>query len=165
MNLRELMPSSRSNLPGRYRGEDPFFALQREMNRLFNDAFSGFDLPLSRDGAGWPSIEVVENDKETRIEVDLPGMTEKDIDIVFSEGMLIIRGEKKSETKDEERRFSERRYGSFERRISVDPEVDSEQIKANFANGVLTLTMPKSEKARKSLKHIPIGTANQRKAA
>jgi HSP20 family protein len=168
MNMRDLIPWARSqqSAPGRYREEgDPFMTLQREMNRLFDDVFRGFDVaPFgapSRMTAGWPHMEVVEGDKDVRISAELPGLEDKDVEVLMHDGVLTIRGEKKSEIEDKERAFSERYYGRFERRIPLAWDVEQDKIEASFKNGVLTVTMPKSEQASAQVKRIAINRADE----
>ena len=160
MNMRDLIPwnTRRSGAPDLYRESmSPFLTLHREMNRLFDDAFSSFDTPALFGGmTNWPSIEVTETDKELRVSAELPGLEEKDVEVLVADGALTIRGEKKSEVNDQERHFSERFYGSFERRIPVDLEVEPDKVKANFRNGVLDVTIPKSAKAQQKSRRIPI---------
>jgi HSP20 family protein len=166
MNMRDLIPWARSQqmAPGRYRDEnDPFMTLHREMNRLFDDVLRGFDMPLggtSRAG-GWPHVEVVETDKDVRVSAELPGLDEKDVEVLMHDGVLTIRGERKSEIDDKDRSFSERYYGRFERRIPLAWEVEEDRIAANFRNGVLTVTMPKSAESRPQMKRIPINRTDE----
>jgi HSP20 family protein len=136
----------------------PFVALRREMDRLFDDVFRGFDgLPgFAGREFSWPSLEVSESDNEVTVTAELPGLEEKDVEVLLAEGMLTIRGEKKSETEDKERRFSERTYGRFERRVALPAEVDEDKVQASFRNGVLTVAMPKSAKAEAHVKRIPV---------
>ncbi|WP_114948313.1 Hsp20/alpha crystallin family protein [Microvirga calopogonii] len=165
MNMRDLIPWGRNQqtTPSRYREEgDPFMTLHREMNRLFDDVFRGFDLaPLSSMSrtAGWPQVEVVENDKDVRISAELPVLEDKDVEVLMGDGVLTIRGEKKSEIEDKERAFSERYYGRFERRIPLAWEVEEDKIDASFRNGVLTVTLPKSAESRPEVKRIAINRA------
>ena len=86
----------------------------------------------------------------------MPGLEEKDIEILLNDGVLTLKGEKRSETEDKDRQFSERFYGRFERRIPVGYEVKENEIDARFRNGVLTVTLPKSEKAQSQVKRIAI---------
>jgi HSP20 family protein len=131
------------------------------MNRLFDDVFRGFDMtPLGGerflDGAmGWPKIEVSETDKELKVMAELPGLEDKDVEVELANGVLAIRGQKKTEVEDKERLFSERYYGQFERRIPVD-DVEQDKVAASFKNGVLTVTLPKSPEARQKIKRIAI---------
>jgi HSP20 family protein len=162
MTMRDLIPWGRNQqtTPSRDRDEgDPFMTLHREMNRLFDDVFRGFDRApfgsMSR-MANWPQVEVIENDKDVRVSAELPGMDEKDIEVLMGDGVLTIRGEKKSEVEDKERAFSERTYGRFERRIPLAWDVKEDKIDAAFRNGVLTVTMPKSPESKPNAKRIAI---------
>jgi len=129
----------------------PLFTLHREMNRMFEDLFRGFDVApfapsRALEGLGWPQIDVDETDKEVRITAELPGLDEKDVSSEIANGVLSISGEKKSESEDKDRRFSERYCGRFERRIPLE-DVDEDKASAAFKNGVLTVTVPKSSEA------------------
>ena len=167
MNMRDLSPWGRNEqtTPSRYREEgDPFMTLHREMNRLFDDVFRSFDMaPLSSMSrmASWPHVEVIENDKDVRISAELPGLEDKDVEILMGDGVLTIRGEKKSEVEDKERAFSERYYGRFERRIPLAWEVEEDKIDASFKNGVLTVTLPKSAESRPEVKRIAINRTGE----
>ncbi|MFL4992765.1 MAG: Hsp20/alpha crystallin family protein [Microvirga sp.] len=167
MNMRDLIPWGRSQqtTPSRYRDEgDPFMTLHREMNRLFDDVFRGFDMApfggVSR-MASWPHVEVVDNDKDVRISAELPGLEDKDVEVLIGDGVLTIRGEKKSAIEDKERAFSERTYGRFERRIPLAWEVEEDKIEASFKNGVLTVTLPKSAESRSEVKRIAVNRASE----
>jgi HSP20 family protein len=163
MNVRELIPWNRSRDVTVRRSEEanPFLTLHREMNRLFDDAFRGFDLApfdLGRGfgrALGWPNIEVSETDKEVKVVVELPGLEEKDVELELANGVLVIKGEKRTETDDKDRLFSERYYGRFERRIPVE-DIEEDKVNAAFRNGVLTVTMPKSARAQHKVKRIAI---------
>jgi HSP20 family protein len=138
----------------------PFLALHREVNRMFDEVFRGFDVAPFGLGRGlesmqWPSIGVDETDKEIRVTAELPGLDEKDVDVQIADGVLSISGEKKLESEDKERRLNERYYGRFERRIPL-PDVEQDKVNASFKNGVLSVTLPKSEKARQSVRRIAI---------
>jgi HSP20 family protein len=163
MAIRDLIPWNRGREVSVRRSEEtnPFLTLHREMNRLFDDVFRGFDLaPFGNDrfsdrAMGWPNIEVSETDKEVQITAELPGLEQKDIDLELANGVLAIRGEKRTETEDKDRLFSERYYGRFERRIPVD-EVEEDKVSASFKNGVLTVTLPKSPSAQQKVRRISI---------
>ena len=163
MGIKDLIPWSNG---GRevavHRGADvnPFFTLHREMNRMFDDVFRGFDLapfgaPRALNGPGWPRIDIDETDKEVRITAELPGLDEKDVSLEIANGVLSISGEKKSESEDKDRRFSERYYGRFERRIPLD-DVEDDKASATFRNGVLSVTVPKSAAAKSNVRRIAI---------
>jgi HSP20 family protein len=98
---------------------------------------------------------VSETAKEVKVTADLPGLEQKDVSVELTGGMLTISGEKKRETEDKERRFSERFYGRFERVIPVD-DIEADKVDASFKNGVLTVTLPKSPTAKDKVKKIPI---------
>ena len=87
-----------------------------------------------------------------RVSAELPGLNEKDVEVLMEDGGLTIRGEKKSEVDDKERQFSERYYGRFERRIPLGFEVEADKVAAEFKNGVLSVTLPKSAKAQANAK-------------
>ncbi|MFC4352594.1 Hsp20/alpha crystallin family protein [Fodinicurvata halophila] len=160
MSVRDLIPRTRTtDRPlATERGSDPFLGLQREINRLFDDTFNGFAAPaLFRNGESWPRVELKDSDKELQVSAELPGLEEKDVELSLEQNALVIRGEKQHEEKDDERRFSEFHYGRFERRIPLDWEVNPDEVKAQFRNGVLEITVPKSEKAQEQSRRIPIG--------
>ena len=159
MNVRDLIPWNRGRDVTVRRGEEtyPLLTLHREMNRAFDDVFRGFDPTSFRSDRvlTWPNIEVSETDREVKVTAELPGLEEKDIEVELSNGVLTIHGEKKTETEDKDRLFSERYYGRFERRIPVD-DIDPEKVKAAFKNGVLTVTLPRLPTARSNVRRIAI---------
>lgn len=171
MNMRSLIPWGRSNdqqAPTLYREGDqnPIVSLQRDMNRLFDDVFRSFESRLpgmgalgsfAGLGAAWPSVEISDTDKEIRVTAEVPGLEENDIEVLLDGEVLTLRGEKRSETEDRERQFSERVYGRFERRIPLGVEVEEDRIEARFRNGVLIVVLPKSERAQSQVRRIPIG--------
>ena len=168
MALRDLIPWSRqeNRLPvpvsaegGRETEAPPLLSLHREVNRLFDDVFRSFGAPAlgsSAQGPSWPSLELGETEKEIRVTAELPGLAESDVDITVEEGVLTLCGEKKSEIEDKERGYTERSYGRFERRIGLPQGVDRDRASATFKNGVLTVTLPKTEAANENLRRIPV---------
>jgi HSP20 family protein len=167
MSVRDLIPWGRNNgnqVPSLLRDNDrdPFLSLHREVNRLFDDVFRGFGsgLPSSSGahsfGGGWPSVGISDNEKEIKVTAEVPGLEEKDIEVLLNDGVLTLRGEKHTETEDKDRQFSERYYGRFERRIPLGVEVNDDEVDARFKNGVLTVTLPKTEKAQSQVKRIAI---------
>lgn len=167
MSVRDLIPWGRNNgnqVPSLLRDNDrdPFLSLHREVNRLFDDVFRGFGSSLpslsgaNGFGSGWPSVEISDNDKEIKVTAEVPGLEEKDIEVLLNDGVLTLKGEKQSETESKDRQFSERFYGRFERRIPLGVEVEEDNIDAGFKNGVLTVTLPKTEKAQSQVKRIAI---------
>ncbi len=131
-----------------------FGSLQREMDRLFEDFFRRSGLP-----ARWgPAVDVVETSDNVIVRAELPGMDPKDVDISISGDTLTIKGEKREEKEDKGKSFYrvERSYGSFCRTISLPAGVEADKAKADYNNGVLEVTLPKSEKVK--AKRIPIKT-------
>jgi HSP20 family protein len=129
---------------------DPFMELHREMNRMFDDVFRAVGgMPATAVMAA-PRIDVHEAEGKYELTAELPGVTEKDIDLRIEDDVLTIRGEKRSERKDEQARLSERVYGSFQRSIQLPFLPDPSQVQANFENGVLTISLPKQGKQEKS---------------
>ena len=146
-------------------GEHPVARFHEEMNRMFEDFWRGwrdFDLSGFHSGRStgftgfFPHVEVSETDTELKVEAELPGLEEKDIELSLSNGELVIQGEKKSETEDKTRRMSERVYGRFERRIALPVDVQEDHVSAKFKNGVLTVVLPKAAGATQQVKRIPI---------
>jgi HSP20 family protein len=162
MAIRDLIPWNKNQLPTTGDVYDPFVTFHREMNRLFDDVFRGFGnfgslgRPMMEGQFSWPRIELDETDKAVTVSAELPGLSEKDVQVEIANGVLSIRGEKKSE-RDNGGRYSERYYGSFERRIPLDG-VQEDKAEANFRNGVLTVSLPKTEQASQNVKRITINT-------
>ncbi len=160
MNLKKIVPFGRKDLPARREEHDPFSLLRQEMNRLFDGFDRGFLTEPFQDRleSFRPRVDVSETDKEIRIAAELPGMDEKDIEVSVSKDAVTIKGEKKEEKEDKGKAYyhMERSYGSFLRTIPLPAEVDSEKIKAEFRKGILTVTMPKTEKAIEETRKIPI---------
>jgi HSP20 family protein len=139
-------------------GRDPFVALQDEMNRLFNDAFRGVGGTPGIAG-NWPSVDVSDKDDKIEVVAELPGMKEDDVEVMLDENVLTLRGERRDEREDEDNRFSERFYGRFERRIPLPHDIDEDNVKADFDKGELTISLPKTEKAKSGGKRIEISSS------
>jgi HSP20 family protein len=163
MANRDLMPWTGGGLTPL--GRDPFFSFRREMDRLFDDFFT----PVAGEGRPFakaqqaaallrPDIDVDENDQVYTVTAELPGLAEKDIELNLRDNALTISGEKRSERNEEQggRRYAERSFGRFERTIPFPTEVDSDRVDAAFRNGVLTVTLPKNEKAQDKTRRIAI---------
>lgn len=164
MSVRDLIPwgrSTNSPVPNRMRDEpaSPLLTLHREMNRLFDDVFSnlgaGVLAPPMR-GLGWPSVEVVETEQGLRVSAELPSLDEKDVELFIEDGILRLRGEKRSETSDKERGYAERSYGRFERSLALPFAVEEDKAEASFKNGVLSVTLPRSAKTSERGRRIAI---------
>ena len=151
MSLPRLWTSSQELL-------DPLRAMRREME----NAFRAFDQgPSSSDiGAGVPAISVAETEDAFEVTAELPGVDEKDIKVSLDENQLVISGEKKAESKKEEKdwHIEERSYGSFYRSMSLPFEPEDGAVDAHFDKGVLHLVIRKPAKATKITKTIDVKT-------
>ena len=158
--------------PAASEGWGPIVSLREEIDRLFDDFGAGFwRRPLMRrlasqasDPMAWrlsPDVEVVDCNGEYRIAAELPGLSPDDIDIKLNDSMLTIRGEKTEEKHEEKADYllSERRYGAFHRTIPLPVGADAEHITAKLANGVLTITMPKTAAAKAAERKIEVKAA------
>ncbi|MGC7847208.1 Hsp20/alpha crystallin family protein [Desulforudis sp. 1088] len=132
---------------------DPFrelSALQHSINRLFEDIYP-------RQGnltQGWMfPVDIKETPEAILVKAEIPGVSKDDIKVTFDNNVLTIRGERKSEEKEEGTNFLrvERKYGSFSRSFSVDVPVDQEKIKASYKDGVLEVVLPKGAEDSKGV--------------
>lgn len=135
------------------RRTEPLDLFEEFFGRRFGD-FPGFlfaELPThSPWGRGVPAVDVAETEDEITVKADLPGVKPEEVDVLLEENTLILKGERKhehEEKKDNYRRV-ERSYGSFRRVIPLSAGVKSEAIKAQYKDGVLTITIPKDEAAK-----------------
>ena len=143
-------------------------SLQREIDKVFTDFNRSFGLPRLTPSTGEagsffsPSIDVVENDKALEITTELPGVSEKDVEVTIVDNMLTIRGEKKAEKKDEkdDYRMVERSYGSFRRSLRLPFEVSADNIDAHFKDGILKVVLPKPPEVEAKTQKIAIKSAD-----
>ena len=121
--------------------------IQDEMNKLINNFFGSTDVAEGIDFA--PGIDVSETKNEVRVKVDLPGLTEKDVEVNLSGDILTVKGERKEETEEKDENYyrKERVYGTFIRQVQIPKKIKADQVKAKFKNGVLHITLPKAEEA------------------
>ena len=127
------------------------FPMMRRFGTMFDRMFNDFGHTSEDDDVVWsPRIEVTENENRFEVSAELPGMDAKDIQVDVRNNILTLSGEKKSEKeeKDRQRVICERVYGAFNRSFHLPTLVDSDNIKARFKNGVLTLELPKVEEAK-----------------
>jgi len=123
-------------------------------DRVWENPFSLMVAPFAGGQASAPpTVEVTEDKKEVSVRAELPGMDEKDIDLTWQNGVLRIRGEKRSEREEKKKRnyYSECSYGAFSRDIPLGNSVDWSAAKAKYKSGVLTVKLPKTESALKSI--------------
>lgn len=134
-------------------------ALQEQVNRLFQSNFPsrGDQFALT---AWVPAVDVYETEDELVIKADLPDVSEKDLDVRVENNMLNIHGERKFEQKVKEENYlrTERAYGSFSRSFSLPNSVNTEGVKAEYKDGVLTITLPK--RAESKPKQVKIAVTN-----
>lgn len=118
-----------------------FRNLHSEMDRLIGDAFGR--VAWQRENAGWvPAVDAVTENGDLLIKAELPGMKREDVDIAFHDGILTISGEhNEEENKDSKYLLRERRYGSFQRSMTLPQGVSEDDIKASFKEGVLEVTV------------------------
>jgi HSP20 family protein len=154
---------------------DAFQSLRSEMDRLFDRFTMGFGIPPLRrmfdTAPGFhaetsftlptPSVDIAEEAADYKLTAELPGMSEKDIELVVSGNTLTLKGEKKGEAERKEKNYtlSERTYGSFRRSFYLPEGIDREKIDATFAKGVLTVTLPKTAAAAGEQKKIKVKEA------
>lgn len=131
-----------------FRDLSPF---KKEMEDLFNRFFGEPSFPRFFSREWTPSADITETKDKLVVKVELPGLEAKDVNVTIAEDLLTIKGEKKSEEeeKDEQHHFVERYYGSFQRSFRLPVSVQKEKIEASFEKGVLKITLPKTEEARK----------------
>jgi HSP20 family protein len=134
--------------------------LSRGLNRLFDEAFQGW--PFQRDENGtltsaWiPAVDVFEDRDAVKIVAELPGVRPEDVKLSIEQNVLTVRGEKRQQAEERTERVHryERAYGTFERTFALPGTVDPERIEATFENGLLTVTLPKAERAKP--REIPV---------
>jgi len=157
---------------------DSFVRLHREMDRLIDDVFNTYGMPGIRSSfpLNWssggplpgsklsdqyhPQIDISGNEKQYEITLDVPGLSASDISIDTEGNILRIKGQKeeKSESKDKYFYRIERNYGSFERKLSLPDDADSDDIQASLKNGVLKLEIPRLAIPASDVKRISIAT-------
>ena len=126
--------------------------MQREINRMFDSFFRG---GLSEDDAlvasDWsPAVDIAEHDNEYTVKLELPGVSKEDVKITMQNNVLTVRGEKRKEkeTKGSSYHRVERSYGTFQRNFTLPSTVKADKIDASYAEGILTIVLPKAEEAR-----------------
>lgn len=125
-------------------------SLRREMDRLWENFFVERPLGKIWEREWAPSLDMSETKDNFVVKAEVPGKDAKHIDISLTGDLLTIRGEKRQEKeeKEEDYHLVERTYGSFSRSVRLPAEVESNKIKASYKNGILAITLPKSEKAK-----------------
>ncbi len=162
MSIRDLIPSkfTRKEVPVR-RVDDPFRSFISEVHDLFDRFFSDLAVePTIFRSEFIPKVDLVEEEKEYVLKAELPGLSEKDIDVSMDESCITIKGEKKEEKEESKKGYyyAERSFGSFQRVIPLPGDIDRDKVKATFKNGLLTVHLPKSKEALKEVKKITVQT-------
>nr|HDM99582.1 Hsp20/alpha crystallin family protein [Deltaproteobacteria bacterium] len=149
---------------------NPIIQLHNEMHRLFENAFKGFGLSPFRSeffthdpAAGMlkPQLDIGATDEEYSINMEVPGVNEKDIKVELEDNTMIIRGEKNQEKEEKDKNYYrvERSYGSFRRVLSLPEDAAKDDIQATFKNGVLTIKIPRRAMPKANVKPIEVKKA------
>jgi HSP20 family protein len=126
--------------------------MQREINRMFDNFFRGG--PAGDEAfipSDWiPAADIAENENEYSVKLELPGVSKDDVKITMQNSLLTVRGEKRreKELKDSSLHRVERTYGAFQRTFTLPSTVKADRIEASYADGILTITLPKAEEAK-----------------
>ncbi|MBN2498155.1 MAG: Hsp20/alpha crystallin family protein [Deltaproteobacteria bacterium] len=145
--------------------DHPLERMRDEMNRVFDsffrDPFSSFEMDWPRPfstGSLAPNVDIEDKGKDLVVSVELPGMDSDDVEVQLADNALTIKGEKKSEQTEEHDGYymSERSFGSFQRIVPLPVEVEPDKAEASFKKGVLTVRLPKSDRARETVRKIRI---------
>lgn len=162
-----LIPWNRPHNNNVRRERTPYPSLQNEINRVFDDFF-GNDQTSSLLTSAWhdgqllsPVVDILETENSLKVEAELPGIEEGDIEVTVNENYLILKGEKKESKEEKEENYvrRERYYGAYERTIALPETADTEGVKATFNNGILSIEIPKKEEAVKKSRKVEISSA------
>jgi HSP20 family protein len=125
----------------------PLARVREQLNQMFDPDFALTDI---LGGAWMPAVDVLEGKDKLTVKAELPGFRREDLDVSVQDNNLVISGQRKSEEEQKDGEFyrSERFYGKFHRSISLPYSVDTTTIEAKYRDGVLTITLPKSEQAK-----------------
>ena len=160
MAIRDLVPWNRNRAVDVPRsGGDPFGSLHRDMTRLVEDFARSFEVGSLFGSDGFaPRIDVREDENELLVTAEIPGLEEKDFTLELREDALTLRGEKRLEHEEQTGSMhrTERSYGRFERAVPLPCEVNADKSRATYRNGVLTVTLPKAESARRRIHRIDV---------
>ncbi len=144
----------------RYNPWQEFNTIQRQMNRLFDEALSPFT-EVEKGNARVPAAELHETADAIHLKLEIPGIEAKDLDVQVTENAVAISGERKSEKKTEEngRTVSEFHYGKFQRVIPLSARIENTNVKAEYKDGILNLTLPKSTEEKNKVVKINLDRA------
>ena len=137
------------------------FSLHNEMGRVFGDLFGSHEGGTDAAETSWmPTVDISETEKSYEIRAEIPGVSEKDVNVSVTDNLLTLKGEKHQEEETEGKNYHrvERMYGSFQRNFKLPSDVATDSIKAEYNDGVLMLSIPKSDVAKPT--EIPITTTS-----
>ena len=136
----------------RWRPTRDLVNIREEMNRLFDDFFSGWSERRRGllEGEWAPTIDVAETENDVVVTAELPGIEQDKVDITITDDILTLKGEKQEEQEIKKENYHriERSYGSFQRSVSLPAGVQSDKAKASYKDGILKITVPKAEEAK-----------------
>lgn len=162
----DLSQSQKKEISGTSWTGNPFLSLQHELDKTMRNFYRIFDLApyTSREIPNLrviPSVDIIEDDKEFKIEAEMPGMGEEDIKVSVQEGMLTLAGEKETSKKDEGKNYLMREieYGCYQRNISLPENLDIDKTKATFRKGMVWISIPKEPGTTKQSKEIKVEKA------
>jgi HSP20 family protein len=160
-----VLQTQKTEAPDR-RDPDPLRQFRSEMDRLVETVLGGglmprglFDQRMGGRDLVVPQLELSEDSEGFRVAAELPGLDPKDVEITLSDGLLTLKGEKKSESRSDKDNLhvTERHYGSFLRQVRLPDSIDENKVAAAFDKGVLTVRLPKKPGAARGPKKIAIG--------
>lgn len=139
--------------------DHPFTAMQKAMSEMMTEEWPSWPTAaLAASGSYLPHLDVSETDEAIDVMVEIPGMSQKDISVSLTGGVLTIQGEKRMEKEDKRKNFyrMERSYGTFHRNVTLPCEVDPEKVQATYKDGVLGISLSKSKAAKQSSRKIDV---------
>ena len=137
-------------------------SLQRQLNHLFNDALNGEGWDNFGNWSSFPAAEITEKDDAFHLKLEIPGMEAKDLDIQVMADRVAVAGDRKSATESEKNGTtrSEFRYGKFQRVIPLPARIQNTNVTAQYKDGILNLTLPKSEEEKNKVVKVNLGETN-----
>ena len=159
------LPIWRKSFPIRHQ-QNPLVKMQTALDKIMEDFYHDFDLPSfpTKEFENLmisPAIDIINDEKQFKVEAEMPGMGEEDIQIAINEGMLTIKGEKETSKQDKDKNYSMREinYGSYERTIRLPDSVDIDKAKASFKKGMLWVEIPKKADAATQSRKLKVEKA------
>ncbi|MDK2897763.1 MAG: hypothetical protein PWP04_1883 [Candidatus Atribacteria bacterium] len=155
---KRLIPARRERSVSPARRLWDLFDLRSDLDSIFDELMETPLLTQPFLGGGFPAVDVAENENEIIVKAEVPGLDPKDVDVKVSEDAVEIRGETKDELEEKDAGYyrRERYYGSFERVINLPTKVKEDQVKATYKNGILTITLPKTEPSKPKARKVEI---------